>query len=314
MDYVLGFDGGGTKTELLAVDLQGKELYSAQGGPSNPKAVTETQMLEHLVSLLSEAIHSNALKGHHCRAVALGLAGMATNQEQQQADTLIRHSFHKLLPDMSSFYITHDAQIALMAGLGRQHGIIAIAGTGAIVYGLTPTGNQKRAGGWGHILGDKGSGYEIGLMTLQQVMLAYDNVAAPTLLTERVLQHYGLNEPPDLRQLMYQPHIQKKHIAEAASVCIYAAIEGDTVATDIITRAAHDLASLTAALRHQDDWLATSEVAVTGSIFNYSELFLNTYRDELKIAGHRGAVILSSHKPAYGAALLALEQLTTEQQ
>jgi len=314
MDYVLGFDGGGSKTELLAVDLQGKELFSAQGGPSNPKAVSGTQMLEHLESLLSEAIHSDALRGQRCRAVALGLAGMATNQEQQQADTLIRCSFHKLLPDMSSFYITHDAQIALMAGLGRQHGIIAIAGTGAIVYGLTPSGSQKRTGGWGHILGDKGSGYEIGLMTLQQVMLAYDKVASPTLLTERVLQHYGLNEPPDLRQLMYQPHIHKKHIAEAASVCIYAAIEGDNAATGIITRAASDLAGLTAALRHQDAWLASSEVAVTGSIFKYSELFLHTYRYELKKAGHIAPVILSAHKPAYGAAMLALEQLNTEQQ
>lgn len=61
-----------------------------------------------------------------------------------------------------------------MAATGQKHGIIVISGTGAIVYGITQQGERHRIGGWGHILGDPGSGYEIGLHTLQTVMKSYD--------------------------------------------------------------------------------------------------------------------------------------------
>jgi N-acetylglucosamine kinase-like BadF-type ATPase len=309
MKYVIGFDGGGTKTEMVAVDADGYVLSLSKGGASNPKAVTLDKAQLHIIELLDQLYDKESLQPIHCQGICLGLAGIDTEQEKESILQLVRRYYIERGIHHLPIRVTNDAEIALMAGLGNNQGIIAIAGTGAIVYGITPTGQNFRTGGWGHILGDKGSGYEIGLLTLQTVMSSFDGIRPPTQLTKLVMDLYGLSSPHELRSYIYQPHIQKKHIAESAELCIRAAELRDQAAQEIITNAATDLANLTAAIRTKDSWFANSPIAVTGSIFKHSSLYREAYKKHLESIWIQPTVVATEQTPAYGAALLAAREV-----
>ena len=90
-----------------------------------------------------------------------------------------------------------------MAGAPSGPALALICGTGSIVYGRTVTGELLRAGGWGYLFGDEGSGYAIGIAALRAVMRAYDGRGRETLLSELVLGRYGLHTPPELIQAIY---------------------------------------------------------------------------------------------------------------
>ncbi len=308
MDYVLGFDGGGTKTDVIAIDLQGKELFAASGQASNPKSEVFEVALDHLIQLLERFYEDRRFAPDRCRGVCLGIAGMYEAEEKQKAAERINEFFREWA-HCPPVQFTNDAEIALMAALGQTYGIVVIAGTGSIVYGVTPDGQSFRVGGWGHLLGDKGSGYDIGLHALQAVMESYDGVSPPTRMKELVLTKHRWHSPEALRSYVYQAHITKQHIAEFAKICIEAAAEGDNAARRILTRSAEDLAKQTATLRSRHPWFAASSVAASGSVFHYSALFFSTFKDRLNSGGERIAIFRSDRKPVYGAAMLALREL-----
>ncbi|AJY75477.1 BadF/BadG/BcrA/BcrD ATPase family protein [Paenibacillus beijingensis] len=304
MQYVLGFDGGGTKTEVIAVDLQGRELLSLRGGASNQTAVTFGTAMLQLSKLLDEV----PLDPLQCRGISLGLAGIYTEEEHNRVYGYLSDYFNSSGKRPVPLYVTGDAEIALAAGLGVNEGIIAIAGTGAIVYGFSPSGKRYRAGGWGHILGDKGSGYEIGLNTLQAVMLSFDGAEPPTALTEAVLTFSGIGSPAELRSIIYESHVTKRHIADYARLCIDAAAAGDAAAVRIIRGAAEDLVRLSAAVCGREEWFLRSRIAATGSIFTHSALFMDTFCEKMRELTPQISIVQSERKAAYGAALLALQK------
>jgi N-acetylglucosamine kinase-like BadF-type ATPase len=308
MEYVIGFDGGGTKTELVAVNLSGGKLIAYIGGAANPKAVSfETAML-HIIEMLDRLHVDEAYDPQLCRSICLGMAGVYLEEEKTKANEYLTRYYASQGLQRPLINITNDAEIALMAALGDNNGIIAIAGTGSIVYGLTPSGRSYRTGGWGHLLGDFGSGYDIGLQVLQAVMLSFDGVLPATRLTELILDKYRMNSPVELREYVYGSHIEKKHIAEFAELCIDAAETSDRTAVAIITKAASDLAKLTAAMLRKDNWFNGSSIAVTGSIFQYSLLFRETYRERMESIVDNPKIVRSQQSPAYGAALLGIRK------
>src|SRR5690625_7894553 len=85
--------------------------------------------------------------------------------------------------------VHHDAVTALYSGTLGEEGIVQIAGTGAITFGLTNAGEEMRVGGWGHLFSDHGSGYMIGRDALEKVFLAYDGFPIISIL---ILKEYTL--------------------------------------------------------------------------------------------------------------------------
>lgn len=310
--HVIGFDGGGTKTEMIISNMDMKPLLTLKGGPCNPKSVSYDKAIDTLLKLLDEGYQTSGLMPTDCLSICLGIAGIDGQMEQETFATAIRHYIHQWAA-VPIIRVTNDAEIALTAALGRNVGIIAIAGTGAIVYGMTESGQQYRTGGWGHLLGDKGSGYDIGLQSLQAVMSSFDGVEPPTLLTDLVLDKLGLRSPLELRSWIYQPSIQKQHIADVAELCIRAAEADDPAAIEIITKSATNLAKLTSALRMKSNLLRDVPIAVTGSIFHHSALYSSTYRQQLEqFAGGAITVLIAEQRPVFGAALLAAASYSSD--
>ena len=105
--------------------------------------------------------------------------------------------------------VDHDAITALYSGTLGRPGIVQIAGTGAITYGINQNGERGRVGGWGHLFSDHGSGYAIGRDGLSAAFMAHDGLTEYTSLTELFLQHFEKEELPDIIRAIYQGEILK---------------------------------------------------------------------------------------------------------
>ena len=144
--------------------------------------------------------------------------------------------------------IANDAELVMAAGTPGGWGVALISGTGSIVFGRDPNGDTSRAGGWGHILGDEGSGYALGVAALRAVMCAFDGRGPRTLLTDAVLAHWSLASPTDLVDQVYSADVGPAEIAGLAVLVDRAAAAGDGVAQAITAAAGRDLAVTVAAV------------------------------------------------------------------
>jgi N-acetylglucosamine kinase-like BadF-type ATPase len=145
-----------------------------------------------------------------------------------------------LQPIAETIRLTNDAEL-LLSGLEAAVGVALIAGTGSIALGCDAHGATTRAGGWGHILGDEGSGYEIGRLALQAATRAADGREGPTILLERILAYWNLDMASDLIGRVYQDE-DVAEISRLSALVFATARAGDQAAQKIIKHAAGELA------------------------------------------------------------------------
>ncbi|WP_042205883.1 N-acetylglucosamine kinase [Paenibacillus durus] len=306
MKVYLGLDGGGTKTDAAAVDSQGSTLARFVGGPSNPHSATFGLAFAELEKVLRGLISSLPDQNVRLDGICLGMSGIDTLEER----SLVKTAVSRILAEWSEdipVAIASEGQISLMACLGQEYGVQIISGTGSICYIFASDGSYWRTGGWGHYLGDEGSGYSIGLRTLKAVMRSYDGVRPPTRMTDIILNEYGFNQITDLKSYIYEPARGKADISAFAKVCLQAASGGDECAIHIVMEEAEALADTAAALLKRHPVPPGSKVVLTGSIFGHSRLFTRTLSDKLlaQIQGLEFVEGTSAPPPSVGAALLA---------
>jgi len=237
----VGLDAGGSKTSLLAQcdDCSGR--IERRGPPANPQRGGLEESAGILGALVQEAVRPCQPIEH--LSVCAGVAGAGRTSEQEVIATRLRRALtdEALSVDVQ---VVHDASIALDAAFGSESGLVVIAGTGSVVFGRATDGTTQRAGGWGHLLGDAGSGYAIGRAGLRAVAEAFDG-GAETALRARLGDQYGIDTRETLIHQVYQEGIA---IQDVAPLVIDAAETGDAVASDI-------LATQTTELARQVEWL-----------------------------------------------------------
>lgn len=230
--YFLGVDGGGSKTLAVVVDEHGIEHGRAFAGSSNFAAVGLDASVGQVFQAAEEAARA-ASASLPVAAAWLGLAGV----DSLHAYDLLLPRFHGLAGKVR---LTNDAELVL-GGLDGVVGVALIAGTGSIALGRNTQGVLSRAGGWGHVLGDEGSGYDIGRCALRAVMRAADGRGEATTLLPAILQDWGLSEASDILARIY-PNGDKALIARLSTLVLRAAEAGDRTAREIVWGAADELA------------------------------------------------------------------------
>jgi N-acetylglucosamine kinase-like BadF-type ATPase len=303
---VLGLDGGGSHTVCLVVDGEGRELGRAAAGPCNHQSVG----LEAATRALAEAIASarRAANDPPLAAACLGMAGLDRDEDLR----LIRQMVEPLLPGIP-VEVVHDADIALAAATGgMRFGVVVIAGTGSIAVGFDASGRRARAGGWGHLLGDEGSGYDIARRGLNAATRAHDGRAPATSLTERLVSAAGAAALEDLANRIYLNHWTVGQVAALAPSVLAAAEEGDALAQEIVTGAASELArAARAVIANLGMEEQTFDLVLSGGILKGSPHLVELVGREVKAFAPRAAIVLPQHEPAYGAALIALQSART---
>jgi glucosamine kinase len=239
--YAIGVDGGGSKTLAVVVDAQGNERGRGIAGSANYATVGIDQAVRQIHSAVEEAARAAS-----CSLLArLGLAGI-----DRPGDNEI------LLPHLHSvaefILLTNDAELVLSA-LDDAVGIALIAGTGSIALGRDAHGIVTRTGGWGYIIGDEGSGYDIGRRCLQAVSRAVDGRGQMTALVGLLLQHWNLTDASDIIGKVY-PDPGKAAIASLSALVFRAARAADEIASEIVQSAADELALAAVAVRNTLDF------------------------------------------------------------
>lgn len=314
MSLVLGLDGGGTKTVCVLMDSRGKVLGRGEAGASNYQVVGKQAAVLSIQSAIVQAVAST--ERVKVEAICLGLAGV-----DRPEDIQIAHSFVEQLKSSNSLPVTwtlqpsnivlcNDALIALVGGVGHSVGIVAIAGTGSMVFGRNQKGDTKRVGGWGHILGDEGSAYYIAVQGMRSALRAHDGRDSPTSLQERLREHLSLLTLENLIEVVYQRGWSVKEIASLAPIVDQAAASGDEVALTIIENSVHELVKATQGVINsiftQNEGI---EVVTTGSVWQGISLIRERFEASLVKRSPLAKVIFPQYEPAYGAGLLALDTL-----
>ncbi|MBR6789455.1 MAG: hypothetical protein IKM31_01150 [Oscillospiraceae bacterium] len=245
MKYLIGIDGGGTKTLLRAATFDLEPLGEMKGGASNLTALPAETVEAHLTALFDDFYAKYPhLKREDCAVVAFATAGVSTPEAYQ-----IQHGFMEKLMPHSKYVIVSDAVPMLYAGCGGGVGIVLISGTGSVCFGRNEEGTLFRVGGWGHIIGDEGGGYAIGRDALTAIVHAFDGRGPETLLADMILPHLGLKDVFDLTDWVYRRGKGKSEIAGISWIVEKAALQGDQAALAIFDRAAEDLAKHVTAVK-----------------------------------------------------------------
>jgi glucosamine kinase len=131
-----------------------------------------------------------------------------------------------------------DVAAAARDALDGDPGIVLLAGTGSIAWGRGADGREARAGGWGALLGDEGSGYALGVAAMKAVVRARDGRGASTALTDVLLSDLSLDGPEAI--VPWAQTAAKARIAALAPRVLELSAS-DPVAGAIVADAALDL-------------------------------------------------------------------------
>lgn len=309
-DLFLGIDGGGTHTVALLATTAGAEsgatnwsmLGRGESGPSNLHAVGAERALAALDEAVSRAFTAAGLERRPVAAACLGLAGAG-----RPGDQAIIRAWAERVQLASKVEVTNDAALLLAAGTPEGWGLAVIAGTGSIAYARAADGRTARAGGWGYLLGDEGSGYDLALRGLRAVARAADDRGPPTSLTGTFLEKLNLQAPPDLVPAIYQGHWDRAALASLAPLVLDAAEVGDEVALSVVEGAAAGLARTAhaAARRLSLDEQAVP-VALAGGVLLASAVYRQKLISYMEIYEMRPEPVQCVPEPAAGAVRLAM--------
>ena len=202
MAYVAGWDGGGSKTAAVCLDLAGAQLMRESFGPLNPNG-TESSAIERTIRSTLGAMGKLPGGLSACRYLTVGAAGVSNPKAAYLISSLIRKSGYKGPLD-----IVGDHEILLHGAVGRE-GAVLIAGTGSICIGRNASGRTHRSGGLGYLIGDEGSGYWIGLKILSAAARSLDGRGPETLMTPRLLEALQCGSLKDIIGRIYDGDFDK---------------------------------------------------------------------------------------------------------
>jgi N-acetylglucosamine kinase-like BadF-type ATPase len=301
MFHVLGIDAGGTKTVCHLADEHGALVGEARGPGANLQTAGELQVEKVLHDLMEQALGDSAIVP---AAICLGIAGVDRTEDSAVVKSIMRRIGYK-----ARTLVVNDALIALEAGAPGTPGVVVLSGTGSIAYGRNVRGEGARAGGWGHVLADEGSGYWIGVNALRAVLRHFDQRGPRTELTALVLEHFGISEAPNLIQQVYQNKLSPDAISALVSRVQIAFDAGDEVATTIFRAAADELESLALSVATRLD-LGTEPFPfiLGGGILRTVQWLRDELRRRLSLAMPNGNVRLLTREPAAGAVSLAIQE------
>ncbi len=293
--YIMGVDGGATKTLAAVLDLKERRLHLGHGGPSNEDAVGADAAVRELERAADEALVGAGASDDQLGAAVLAIAGTDTASA----------SAHVRQARSSSWIVVNDVVGAWATATGAGPGVAVIAGTGSNVFGVGPRGSW-RAGGWGHLLGDEGSGYWLGVQSIKAALAERECSGPQTALSEALVQFFGTDCVEALASRVYSQPLTKGEIAAFAVQTARLAEAGDAVARELYARGARELAVQVAAVITATGLAeAAFPVGLIGSIFRAGAVFIEPLAAAVRETAPRAQVAAVRMAPVGGSLLLA---------
>ena len=305
MKYLIVFNCGATKTDCALADINGNILYTTTGGAAN-FLVSGTEGTSGIImSLLNDCIKKFNTDYSEIENIVIGAAGAGRKKDAEKLKSSLLEIFSSDGIKIKSLKVVSDAQIALEGAFPNEDGCILIAGTGSIIYGKDENGNIYRAGGFGRLIGDEGSGFSIGRKGLQAVAKYYDDRGDETLIVKLIKEKYSIKTAEELITKVYKENFD---IASIAEVVIIAAKNEDHIAHNILLEETDELILHISTMMKKMD---TDELCVSfaGSLISNKNIYSDMLRDKIKTSLPSVKIVAPKHSPIEGALLLAKEIL-----
>lgn len=293
MKYYLGIDGGGTRTTAAVSDENGNILLKKAGKTINFYSVGMQKARENLDSLIAQIC--NELNISSFEAAFVGCSALDGEADAQTTQALCG-GINAVKKAMNS-----DVYIALKSLECDSCPCIAICGTGSMAAGEDANGNMLIAGGWGHIIGDEGSGYSIAINALKKCCELCDEGRSTPLL-EKANRFFGVDDFRKAIDIIYSPETTKDVLASFAAE-VGAICESDEDAQDIITNEAHSFAKTVMILLNKIKGCRT--LGMYGGIFAHNDLFLQIFTQDINSVYSDVKTVLLTTPPEEGALKLA---------
>ncbi len=297
-ELYLGIDGGGTSTRAIIIDDTGAVVGEGISGPANALRVGIRDAVRHIREAVDHACAQAGIDIRQIAAAELGLAGARRREVRER----MRKAVSPKLA-IKRLKIVTDAEIALDGAMDGAPGLVLIAGTGSICWGVNANGVQARAGGWGPAAGDEGSGYSIARRALQSVAQAADGRGARTRLSAAACEYFDISSVDELAMAISAPGLTHDRFAGFARRVVDVARLGDAVARDILRNAGAELATLAiAVVRQLGMQQERFQVAYVGGVFNAGDLVMQPLIEALQDCAPRAELVAPRVDPAVAAA------------
>jgi len=305
-NYVIGVDGGGTKTISALADLNLKILKIAKTGPSNLRNVG----IEEAVLNISKAILKviKGIKEKNILSIFIALA--AVEEEFKSEKEKIKREIFKN-PKISKalrgdIEIVSDQIAAFRAGTDEKDGLVLIAGTGSVCHGRRGK-KEVKTGGWGWA-NDEGSGFWAGQKGYQAIFKDLDGRGPKTKITKLVFKEWKLKNKEDLMKKIYGKD-SIRNISLISKTVDKASQMGDKVARKILEEAGEELSILAiSVIKRLNFHNKKFPLVLIGAMFK-SKIILNKLKKEIKKLAPRTEFIFPKEEPVIGAIKLAIENL-----
>jgi N-acetylglucosamine kinase-like BadF-type ATPase len=247
-ELLLGVDGGGLTTQAVIAGLGGEVLGRGLGPPSNHHRVGLEGACQAMKTAIDGAFAqisgtripdrtTHWTQSSMIAAACFGLAGVDSAQDEGLFTAWLKGQDCRF-----RYAVTNDSELILGGGTPEGWGVALISGTGSICLGRAPGGASTRVGGWGHVLGDEGSGYQIATDGLKLATQAADGRGGSGALLQAALGHWRLREPKELIGVVARRDTTAEEIAGFATRVLELTGRNDPAAREIVERASQTLA------------------------------------------------------------------------
>ncbi len=298
--YLIGIDGGGSKTRLLCTDFTGRRLASGRIGGTYYRQ----DGIAKVIAALQDGIAQIAPPEKDEIAICFGMPGYGENGKQDIAAAEEIAAAFAPIP----MCFQNDVAAGWAGALALSPGINIAGGTGSMSYGRDPSGKSARCGGWHEFFSDEGSGYWLGKKTLQLFSRQSDGRSPKTMLYALVKERLGLTDDCQIVDLAEQHFFRsRKNTAALQPILLEAARAGDPDALTAYAQAAKELALIICGTAAQLNFeSAPINVSYVGGLFHIKDLILEPMKHAVSqrmcAAFHEPAL-----SPCEGAILLAAE-------
>ena len=306
--YLIALEGGGTRSQAVLMNSEGKVLEAVQSSDVNTNFTSFELAQQAVQAAVGDVLLAADIPGYQVSLCVSALVGPRFGGE----------TYGNLLPKAVYHYYNEMDVVFARAGIYEPNGVSVVAGTGATAAVIRKKDHQTAVyGGWGALLGDEGSGYAMGLLGLRAATRAFEGrTSAPTQLVEAISQHFDLPGSDfrfELVHLAYQKPLSRNEIARVAQVVLELAAQNDPVALQITQKVSGDLAALALhAARQLFESCDTFDVVVAGGLTNAGDLVLAPLKEGLAKEFPHSNFHIGEEDPATALGQLALYNISVQ--
>ncbi|WP_078555599.1 N-acetylglucosamine kinase [Bacillus alkalicellulosilyticus] len=305
MAYIIGIDGGGSKTYAVICDEHGNRLGTGIAGGGNHQSIGMKQSLLHIQQSIESALLEAGLKEKDIDFVQYGLSGADREKD-----------FNIILPALSTlpfskWDVVCDTMEGLRTGSSAYTGVVLVCGSGTNAAGRNEQGETTQTGGFGTFYGDWGGGGELAKETFRAAIRSWEYREIPSLLTTKVPRYFGFSSVEEmfhsfLDEDRYDVPIQLTQVLHEA------ADEGDQLSISILEKAGQELGlAANSVIKRLGGFNDTVKVVLTGSVLQKgkNKYLLESLCQTLSQESIEFELVIPKMEPVYGSILLAMDRL-----